>query len=708
MNNLEHNSPDSFKKRLLLTNLFPSLIACILVFIYLKLKIGYIDNFRQVLVSIVLSLFAINVIEFSIVILRKHSHINKAGLFTFIFILLLFVAGYINNPILNIILTIFAVISFIPIIVYLFYYMSNGNIFYTVIVSLIMTLFGVFMAAVIWGGNYHNILYLEKIALGKFHIDTVFHSSIMNMIKTYGIPSTGLDGVVPLQYHIGSHYLFAMISNIINCDALFFYNVVYPILFIPLFIKSFFIFTFNIIDRFYSDKKRNIVVMLMLLIAGFAGILPKLILNKSALRWDSILRSESYLISLILTFLFLSISVVIYDNIILRKKNLFYYISILIVFPILLFCIGISKISLLIIMIPVILWVFIRLKMYTDFINIVALLINLLTAYFTYKLWILADEKVFELFSFIRRYTSVNPVIFLLMYCFGSILYLYIRKKTTMVSLKEVVLKKSFLDCEILLIFVSVGLLPGLVLKIGGGSAGYFSDFQIWFSLSLLIAMSFKLESLIKFQVDKNTMVISRSSLRFSQIYLFLLALALFFSIYNINNEIFALNHTSSNLKQSIIEKVGVISLKDSIKKSLQQKSLPLLIKAMSVKRDGMLNLPSYSLLMTIKNYTDAFNLKQKSNLYIYIERNNPYWSLLEAKSIPFLIPALTGIALIDGLPYKNEKPYLGYGYDFYQLKDKDENIKESIDDVLQMIKSKGVKNLIYIDSNSNITMIEN
>ena len=53
--------------------------------------------------------------------------------------------------------------------------------------------------------GYATVLAPETAATGLLHMDTVFHSSIANMIVHHGAVSSGLDGFVPLQYHVLSH-----------------------------------------------------------------------------------------------------------------------------------------------------------------------------------------------------------------------------------------------------------------------------------------------------------------------------------------------------------------------------------------------------------------------------------------------------------------------------------------------------------------------
>jgi hypothetical protein len=53
--------------------------------------------------------------------------------------------------------------------------------------------------------GYATVLAPEQAMTGLLHMDTLFHASIANMIVHHGAVSSGLDGFVPLQYHVLSH-----------------------------------------------------------------------------------------------------------------------------------------------------------------------------------------------------------------------------------------------------------------------------------------------------------------------------------------------------------------------------------------------------------------------------------------------------------------------------------------------------------------------
>ena len=91
------------------------------------------------------------------------------------------------------------------------------------LLQLLLVLFlTIWLSGITWEGKYITPLFMEKLILGFYNspggLDTFFHMSIAQMIKTYNIPSTGLDELPYFPYHYGSHFLFAQIS--LSCAIL--------------------------------------------------------------------------------------------------------------------------------------------------------------------------------------------------------------------------------------------------------------------------------------------------------------------------------------------------------------------------------------------------------------------------------------------------------------------------------------------------------
>lgn len=117
-----------------------------------------------------------------------------------------------------------------------FNYSKNTNLFFLVGGTAIMA----FLTLAVFATTESTPLYLESIITGLAHRDMMYHASLIEVISTTGIPSTGLHGTPSINYHWGSHYIIAGLQGLIGVQALPFLNIVYPAVFIPLFFKLLF------------------------------------------------------------------------------------------------------------------------------------------------------------------------------------------------------------------------------------------------------------------------------------------------------------------------------------------------------------------------------------------------------------------------------------------------------------------------------------
>jgi hypothetical protein len=86
---------------------------------------------------------------------------------------------------------------------------------------------------------YTSFCIIANLNLGWIHQDTLFLSSIAAMIKNYGIQSTGLHGLVEIDYHTFSIALIAGISGLSGQGVLECYGVAPWVLFAPMVVFSF-------------------------------------------------------------------------------------------------------------------------------------------------------------------------------------------------------------------------------------------------------------------------------------------------------------------------------------------------------------------------------------------------------------------------------------------------------------------------------------
>jgi len=201
----------------------------------------------------------------------------------FLIIVLGNVSSYIN------ISYFFSILGFMFFIsAFVIYLKSKNN--KIVLVIIFTFLFSLWLVGAIWGTKYINPLFLEKILLGEAHIDTLFHSSMANMIRSYNIPSTGLDGVSFIPYHWGSHFVFVEFAKFLNLSIFDFYNLGRPIIFTALLVQSFLILVFSIINHFGLNQKNELAFWVIFLIS-FTGLGTIQLMKKMSITTISLLVS---------------------------------------------------------------------------------------------------------------------------------------------------------------------------------------------------------------------------------------------------------------------------------------------------------------------------------------------------------------------------------------------------------------------------------
>ncbi len=114
-----------------------------------------------------------------------------------------------------------------------------------------LALFG-FLTLMIYSTREFTPLFLESIISGLAHRDFLYHSSLSEIFAQTGVLSTGLHGTPFINYHWGSHVMISGLKGLIGTKAITFYGVFYSAVMIPLFMKT----LFGVIDK--ALKARNL------------------------------------------------------------------------------------------------------------------------------------------------------------------------------------------------------------------------------------------------------------------------------------------------------------------------------------------------------------------------------------------------------------------------------------------------------------------
>jgi hypothetical protein len=545
--------------------------------------------------------------------------------------------------------------------------------------------------------------------------DGLFHYAICQMIKTYGIPSTGLDGVPYIPYHYGSHFIFVQISKLMGLHVFLFYQFCFTTIVIPFFLNSILSFSVDL-KRYFGNFKESWDVRTdykfwALFALPFVGFLPIRALNRLATK-PSLILSESYTLGMAILFIVGAILLYFFKrfNIKDKKFRIDNFIFVVLVLPLLLGVIGVIKQPLLFLLAAVLAYLFLRLGLYKNKMLLFSSLPIIIASFIAYELVAFKYPGALKLvlFDHITRFVVADkrnsiffwivlPPAFFIFHFFWSWLYAGLRlcqeKIAGFIDIKSAFRERKVIDVEILLLLCAVGVLPGILFKVRGGVTGYFSDVQRW------IALSFLLASFSNFSLP----VIKSPFKRLKAVVLFsVLAVAVgsFLSNIFIFGKITVERYITVRGFLSNLPGAGDNQLNGPVNKFLYGPQRLL---------DGNEKYKMYRVLLEL----DKIPLSEKRKTLLFIPRSNKlYWDRLHPRSIPMVAPALTGIAMIDGLPGQStaaEKEFPGHMWGLYRYKANTidpSSIDASPEKVYSRVLEKGFSKLIIIENRDGNTVV--
>jgi hypothetical protein len=353
---------------------------------------------------------------------------------------------------------------------------------------------GTWVGIRVWDGDFLHPLLLERLATdNRLHIDTIFHVSVIQMIKTYGIPSTGLNGLPFLHYHTATHFVMAYLSRTLAINAFRFNQLTYPIIFLPLFLKVLVGLRITWCEKYLNKRPVDFdIAFWILLAAGLSGIFPIYrILAKVGLEVPPLITSESFGLSMILT-LILCIIVVSTFRYVSENRTFEIPTATILFLLLMLSVIGLTKNSTLYVLDTLAALYFFLFGLYRTkkgwiiycFIAGISLACTIITIPQT------VGGNPIELFHFFKNYVQLSLPVAIIVLFFWSLLLVslclfVVRNQRATIWLTPL----PFIIPSVLVVSI-VGSLPALVLRIDGGSAIFFLNFQMWFSLAFLLTLA--------------------------------------------------------------------------------------------------------------------------------------------------------------------------------------------------------------------------
>lgn len=535
--------------------------------------------------------------------------------------------------------------------------------------------FAVWASGVVWGRIYKNPLFYENFILdGKVHHDSLQLAALGNMLRTYHISSNGIDGLNYVPYHWGTPWLFAQWSNLVGVDLLDFYQLAFPVTMIPFFFGGTLGFAVAMRSRrggqTAGDDLRSDFRFWLVFLAGCIGIIPISALDAMGVWTSNLLISESYTVAVPCALLMFATAATFYDNVAGRagaapavrgKRGIHEWAFVLVGVPVGIVALGYLKISLMVLAYVGAIYVFFRLRLYRNRMYAVSAIVTTVLFYATYtQVSLPAHREGFALFDFLWSY--VRPAwwpFFVVVHLFWSWAYVLVRLRSegigTVTDLREAAAEHRILDVEIVALVALLGLGPGLITHIDGGSAFYFSDVQRWLALGLILS---RLPAFITALTGESAPGLRPISRRFQSRLdnLTLRQLMIGFLAFPV---------VGSMLANSVVWPLAMIRANAGTRHALYPPALanriPLGLHGLPMLRDraaleaGLRQSPNFVVgdgLRRLSALPD--DVRQRTALFIPQDQSAFWQSLARPGACtfqPLVAPALSSMAMIDGMP---------------------------------------------------------
>ena len=150
---------------------------------------------------------------------------------------------------------------------------------------------------------------MEGICFNYCQIDELYHASLANMIRTYGVPTTGLDGLPFMPYHFGSHWLFARLCNLLDAGVIDFYTRGYRVVFVPFGVYSLGVLAAGLAQKSRGDGVKRLGLgglFWLIVLVGYVSFMPYPPFGTPIYAWATIIISESYALAVAVSLLSLA------------------------------------------------------------------------------------------------------------------------------------------------------------------------------------------------------------------------------------------------------------------------------------------------------------------------------------------------------------------------------------------------------------------
>jgi hypothetical protein len=543
-------------------------------------------------------------------------------------------------------------------------------------------LFSMWVAGAIYGSGYSNPLYEEALTAGRYLAkDILVSSSITSMISTYGIPSTGLDGLPYCYHHWATYWFFAGISALLAVDPLKFLQLGFPVIFVPLFLWMFLELTLVVRERFArDDEARDLTTDYVFWIVFFVATIGGIIGAVSGVRIGENAQfiSITYSVGLTFTFGVLSLAATLFAKNTATKKLSLSDHCLIFLLPCLLAIVGFLKISLMYLLVAIYGYLFLRLKLWRCKGITVSLILSVIALFVVIRLTTnqgsgfsgLDPLRFFRSMGKFSFTTIFFPVYYFWLWLF-VIWQLYDRRALGFKQFKQAISNKRTIEVEVVLVVCLAGILPHFLMVIPGGSGFFFIDLQQWVAVSLLLANLNGFRSRTTFleslpQKIRDTRLPAKATYTFA---FFVVACVLGVVAVNAGSAVCRMIALNLNIRCAVVTsslhngEPAVPSLERACAEITQSGdlfpdwhtitgNLTQLLPLLGFAQESLEKSRGYDAVRELKRLGELPLAERRATMIYIPQTNRSYWGLgPKCEAVPFIAPSITGMAMVDGMP---------------------------------------------------------
>jgi len=543
---------------------------------------------------------------------------------------------------------------------------------------------GVYAESMYWrSGGEHLIVYREAMLGGQVHADVVWQAATVNMMDTYGVVSTGLNGLVPMKYHTGSLWVAQSLRRLCGFQALDFIAFGYGLLLVPLYVAGVFgcAATLRAVIQRKEENSPPLSYWIVCVLA-IVGLFPSM---EDPNHWnfnETILNSDSFLFAYGLSVWLIAIAVIFYLSLQGRTQafTLAEKLSFSMAMPVALALVGFVKISQIYLLLALILYLCWRVKWLRAWPVLLGLVLSMLVVVVQMHTEVGAVKAGFAPFRFDRIHPEWVPYFFIVYFLWAwlfLLLWARVRNVHNLVDMLQTIRSGESLPVELVFVAVIAGLIPYLLIDFYSPNWKYFTEFHA------VLAGMFVAAFIPRIEPSSLTAKLRNGRISLAESFGLILAIAVCGHLFM----------TTTGSAHRMVKSIGEARAAIAGKSPLEWRS-----QLRQINRSPSTWDPAIVARKNILQCLESLGRQPRSlrrTAVLYIPKTNRlYWDMRQVGqgATPFIAPAESGMAMVNGLPEFEDIGWaaIGWGYPQYELPTAPETPATQIEEALSKARQSG------------------